>query len=104
MGKGQTVQTEEAQGKALVDAALKNGVKHFVYTSVDRGGDKSYDNPTYVPHFISKHNIEHHLVDSSKGTDMGWTVLRPTAFLEVCGSNPLSLISLLTSERALRLA
>ncbi|KAF2098576.1 NAD(P)-binding protein [Rhizodiscina lignyota] len=82
MGNGQTVETEEKQGKALVDEALKNGVKHFVYTSVDRQGDKSYDNPTSVPHFVSKHNIEHHLVDSTKGTDMGWTILRPTAFFE----------------------
>lgn len=50
---------EEAQGKKLIDESIKNGVKHFVQTSVDRGGDeKSWTNPTDVPHFISKHNIE----------------------------------------------
>lgn len=84
MGQGQSVETEEAQGKALVDEALKYDVKHFVYTSVDRQGDKSYENPTNVPHFISKHNIEHHLVDSIKASNdkMTWTILRPVAFME----------------------
>ena len=73
---------EETQGKAVVDAALAHDVKHFVYTSVDRGGDaKSYDNPTNIPHFISKHNIEHHLVDNA-GSRMTWTILRPVAFMD----------------------
>lgn len=77
--------SEEEQGKALVDAALEHGVKMFVYTSVDRGGDKSFDTPTPIPHFISKHNIEHYLVDKAgaKGEKMQWTILRPTAFLDV---------------------
>jgi uncharacterized protein YbjT (DUF2867 family) len=83
MGNGQTVNTEEAQGKALVDAALANKVKFFIYSSVDRGGDqKSYDNPTPIPHFISKHRIEHHLRDNA-GDKMQWTILRPVAFMEV---------------------
>ena len=74
---------EEQQGKDLIDAALGNGVKHFVYTSVDRGGnEKSWDNPTDVPHFISKHNIEQHLKTKAAGTDMSWTVLRPVAFMD----------------------
>ncbi|KAJ5760223.1 nmrA-like family protein [Penicillium odoratum] len=73
---------EERQGKAMVDMALKNKVKYFVYTSVDRGGEASIDNPTLVPHFINKHNIEHHLMDSAKNTEMNWTILRPTAFID----------------------
>ncbi|KAJ1711090.1 nmrA-like family protein [Aspergillus flavus] len=56
--------SKEIQGKALVDAALNNNVKFFVYTSVDRGD-----------------NIEHHLINRSKGTDMQWVILRPVAFL-----------------------
>jgi hypothetical protein len=49
---------------------------------VDRGGnDKSYDNPTDIPHFISKHRIEHHLVENA-GDKMGWTILRPVAFMD----------------------
>jgi nucleoside-diphosphate-sugar epimerase len=76
------VQTEEKQGKDLVDSALANNVQHFVYTSVERGGEaKSYENPTPIPHFISKHNIEHHLVDAA-GDKMKWTILRPVAFME----------------------
>jgi uncharacterized protein YbjT (DUF2867 family) len=81
-GKGQNVETEEKTGKALVDEALKRGVSHFVFTSVDRGGDKSLDNPTEIPHFKSKHNIERHLIDSAKGTKMSYTILRPVAFMD----------------------
>ena len=67
----------------MVDAALANDVKFFVYSSVDRGGDKkSWENPTDVPHFISKHNIEHHLVKATKGKEMQWTILRPVAFMD----------------------
>jgi uncharacterized protein YbjT (DUF2867 family) len=72
---------EERHGKQLVDAALKNGVSHFVYASVDRGTN-SDDNPTNVPHFITKHNIEQHLFTQSKGSNMTWTVLRPVAFFD----------------------
>ncbi|RYP75157.1 hypothetical protein DL771_002618 [Monosporascus sp. 5C6A] len=82
LGKGASSELEEVQGKALVDAALSHNVKFFVYSSVDRGGEKSFDNPTTVPHFISKHNIEHHLVDSARTTDMQWTIIRPTVFME----------------------
>ncbi|KAF5255834.1 hypothetical protein FOXYS1_13727 [Fusarium oxysporum] len=73
---------EEKQGKDLVDAALKNKVKHFVYSSVDRNGLKSIENPTDIPHFMSKHNVELHLLRRTTGTDMGWTILRPVAFME----------------------
>jgi len=80
------VEVEEQQGKALVDESLKQSVKHFVYTSVDRGGnEKSWDNPTNVPHFSSKHRIEQHLHDSTAkqgGDAMSWTILRPVAFMD----------------------
>lgn len=86
MGKGQSVESEERQGKALVDESVKQGVKHFVYSSVDRGGDeRSWVNPTEVPHFISKHRVELHLRDAAagmQGEKMGWTVLRPVAFMD----------------------
>ncbi|KZL72618.1 nucleoside-diphosphate-sugar epimerase family protein (NmrA-like family protein) [Colletotrichum tofieldiae] len=79
MGFGQGGGGELGQGKALVDASLKAGVKFFVYTSVERHGA---DNPTNVPHFIHKHEIERHLFNKTKGTDMEWVVLRPVAFME----------------------
>ncbi|KAJ5699500.1 hypothetical protein N7536_002513 [Penicillium majusculum] len=74
--------SEEIQGKNLVDKAIKQDVKFFVYSSVDRGGEeRSYNNPTKIPH-INKHNIEHHLIDCTKNNDMRWTILRPVAFYE----------------------
>ncbi|OKL63967.1 hypothetical protein UA08_00804 [Talaromyces atroroseus] len=74
---------EESQGIALVDEAIKQNVKFFVYSSVDRGGEnRSFNNPTKIPHFIKKHNIEHHLIDRAKHSGMDWTILRPTAFYE----------------------
>ena len=85
MGSGQTPVTEEAQGKAMVDAAIAHGVKVFVYTSVDRGGDVVSDtNPTPVPHLISKHHIEQHLkAKTANGTKgMSYTILRPVAFMD----------------------
>ncbi|KAI0378931.1 NAD(P)-binding protein [Hypomontagnella monticulosa] len=82
IGGGANHRTEEVQGKALIDASIKNGVKHFVYSSVDRCGDKSDQNPTDIPHFISKHNIEQHLYAKTKKGEMDWTVLRPVAFFE----------------------
>ena len=82
MGFTSGADAEYTQGRDLVDAALKAGVKHFVYTSVDRHGDASIDNPTNVPHFISKHKIEKHLIDSTKNGEMTWTILRPVAFME----------------------
>ncbi|OKL60738.1 hypothetical protein UA08_04250 [Talaromyces atroroseus] len=74
---------EEPQGKALVDEALKQNVKFFVYSSVDRGGEvTSLSNPTNIPHFIHKHNIEKHLIEKTKNTEMQWFILRPTAFFD----------------------
>jgi uncharacterized protein YbjT (DUF2867 family) len=54
-------------------------VSHFVYTSADRGVNSETD-PTNVPHFITKYNIEKHLAAQAKGSNR--TVLRPVAFLE----------------------
>lgn len=67
----------------MIDEAIKQKVKFFVYSSVDRGGEeRAYNNPTKIPHFVKKHNIEHHLVDRTKDSDMRWTILRPVAFYE----------------------
>jgi uncharacterized protein YbjT (DUF2867 family) len=94
MGRGASPETEEAQGKALVDAALASDVKFFVYTSVDRGGDdKSFETPTEIPHFVSKHNIEHHLVDKAAGK-MQWFILRPVVFMEVIEPDPVRCLML----------
>ncbi|XXH04337.1 hypothetical protein Hte_010751 [Hypoxylon texense] len=87
VGKGVTLESEVAQGKALIDESIKASVKHFVYSSVERGGDDaSWDNPTPVPHFQSKYHIERHLRDATgpgkPGAATGWTILRPVAFMD----------------------
>jgi uncharacterized protein YbjT (DUF2867 family) len=85
LGPGVTFESEVKQGKALIDESLKHGVSHFVYSSVDRGGNaKSFDNETPIPHFQSKFQIEKHLLEQagSKGEKMGWTILRPVAFMD----------------------
>jgi uncharacterized protein YbjT (DUF2867 family) len=74
---------EEAQAKPLIDESIKNGVEHFVFTSVDRGGDKSETNPTNIEHFASKHRIEEYLKEKSgNGNKMSYTILRPVAFMD----------------------
>jgi len=75
---------EEAQAKPLIDESIKNGVEHFVFTSVDRGGPgKSEKNPTNIAHFASKHRIEEYLKEkSANGNKMSWTILRPVAFMD----------------------
>ena len=88
MGTKEAVSAEETHGNNLIDAALANDVKHFVYTSVDRGGAGVSDtNPTPIAHFISKHNVELHLKEKAEGTSMTWTILRPVAFMENLGPN-----------------
>ncbi|KAF1976332.1 NAD(P)-binding protein [Bimuria novae-zelandiae CBS 107.79] len=85
LGPGVTFEGEIAQGNALIDESVAHGVKHFVYSSVDRGGNvKSFENETPIPHFQSKFRIEKHLLEKagSKGEKMGWTILRPVAFMD----------------------
>lgn len=95
-GRADTANAEVRRGKGLVDAALAAGVRHLVYSSVERGGDdKSWGDPTRVPHFRSKWEVELHLRDASaaaataagkagaeKRPPMTWTVLRPVAFMD----------------------
>ncbi|MEU0399083.1 NmrA/HSCARG family protein [Streptomyces sp. NPDC006197] len=67
-------EAEERQGRAVADAAVRAGVKHFVYSSV--GGA---DRDTRVPHFESKLRIEEYL----KSLDLPLTVLRPVMFHDI---------------------
>lgn len=78
---------EEDQAIPLIDAAVAHGVKHIVFTSVDRGGDeKSWSNPTDIKHFAAKHHIEVYLRDKAAkeegGNKFTWTILRPVAFFD----------------------
>jgi uncharacterized protein YbjT (DUF2867 family) len=67
------VQQEISNGKALADAANRQGVRHFVYTSV-----ASAEKHTGIPHFESKFQIEEHI----RATGLACTILRPVFFME----------------------
>ena len=100
--------SEEDQAKALIDASIKYRVKHFVFSSADRGGPLSDTNPTTVPNLLSKHNIEEYLKEQAEGR-MTWSILRPSTFMDMLttdihgkgfgrlweglGSKPLQLVS-----------
>ncbi|CAG8127781.1 unnamed protein product [Penicillium salamii] len=74
---------EKRQGIALIDESIKQNVEFFVYSSVDRHGTDSDHNPTPVPHFIHKHEIEVHLkAKATRHSNMQWTILRPVAFFD----------------------
>ena len=76
---------EEEQAKPLIDASIARGVEHFVFTSVERGGDvKSDTTITDIPHFITKYNVEEYLKKqiAAKNSKMQWTILRPVAFMD----------------------
>lgn len=75
--------SEVAQGTALIDAAVKAGVSKFVFTSVDRGVNSDTD-PTDVPHFRTKYDIEQHLIAQARASNgkMSYTILRPAFFMD----------------------
>ncbi len=57
----------------------------FVYSSgAWRRDEKSWANATPIPHFQTKQLIEIHLRDKAQG--MGWTILRPVAFMDNLGN------------------
>ncbi|KAK1718545.1 hypothetical protein BDP67DRAFT_505781 [Colletotrichum lupini] len=74
---------DEAQAIPLIDAAIAHKIPHIVFSSVDRGGDeRSWTNPTPVPHFVAKHRVEVYLRDKTRGTQTRWTILRPAGFMD----------------------
>lgn len=83
-GTPEQVKHEEVEARAMIDAALKHNVKHFVQASGDRGGEeRSWHDPTPVPHFETKYNIERYLKEKTEGSGMSYTILRPVTFM-VC--------------------
>ena len=74
---------EEEQALPPIDASIKHGVKHIVFTSIDRGGPESEDAPTgEVRNFAAKYRIEQHLKQQAAKSGATWTILRPTAFMD----------------------
>jgi uncharacterized protein YbjT (DUF2867 family) len=80
--------SEEEHTLPFIDAAATSGVKHLIFTSVDRGVNSDTD-PTDVPHFATKFRIEQYLKKKSEETisrpngKMDWTILRPTYFMDM---------------------
>ena len=70
---GTSIDTEITQGKRLVDAAIANGVKHFVFSSAANA-----DKNTGIPHFDSKYEIELYL----RSQPIDWTIIGPGAFMD----------------------
>jgi len=101
---------EEEQALPPIDASIAHGVKHIVYTSIDRGGEASNQMPTHVGNFAVKYRIEQYLKQKAAESGVTWTILRPTAFMDNLspdfngkafasmwagiGSKPLQLVSL----------
>ncbi|MDB5106479.1 MAG: NmrA family protein [Fibrobacteres bacterium] len=69
---------EVREGKALIDAAKRAGVGHFVYSSV-----ASADRDTGLAHFESKRIIEQYL----EASGLAYTILRPVFFMENLDAN-----------------
>ncbi|KAI4150715.1 MAG: hypothetical protein LQ340_003940 [Diploschistes diacapsis] len=76
--------SEEVEGKAFVDESVKAGVKHLVFSSVERGSANGGFNPTDVPHFATKHKVEAHLMEAANKSQakLTYTILRPVFFLD----------------------
>lgn len=64
---------EIQHGKRVADAAKEEGVKHFVYSSVE-GADRN----SRIPHFETKWEIEKYI----HSIDLPFTILRPVFFME----------------------
>ena len=67
------VEAEVQHGVALIDAAHRSEISHFIYSSVC-----SADQNTGIPHFDSKWKIEEHL----RASGMPYTIVRPVYFME----------------------
>lgn len=72
---------EEKDGKAMTAAATAAGVKHIVFTGADRGKNSETD-PTNIPHFASKFNIEKDIEEKAKSGRLTYTFLRPVCFFD----------------------
>jgi len=60
-------------GKNMIDAAKRNDISHFIYSSVCNAGDS-----TNVPHFETKYIIEQYL----RSSGLPATICRPVKFME----------------------
>jgi len=78
-GLGARADKEERQGILLADLALEFGVSHFIFSSIERGGE-GFDYLLTLDR-MAKARIERHI---KRMTERGlkWTILRPGFFME----------------------
>lgn len=77
--RGDSLETVDRLGSlALVEAAANAGVSRFIYTSLDRTA------PANNPFVRYKREVE----ATVRGSGMAWTVLQPTAFMEIHAGAP----------------
>ncbi len=74
-------EAEWQQLQTCIDAARTAGVKHVVYSSVQRAADLAN-----VPHFAQKHRAEEYL----RASGLDWTILRPVFFMDNFGAEALA--------------
>lgn len=67
------IESEVNQGKAVVDAALRANIKHFIYSSYAGAEDQPG-----IPFIDSKWEIEQYIRKSG----LNWTIFRPVFFME----------------------
>ncbi|KIK52967.1 hypothetical protein GYMLUDRAFT_49636 [Collybiopsis luxurians FD-317 M1] len=81
-GLGANADGEEAQGKTIANLALEYGVSTFIFSSVERGGQKDDDKPEILMQDrYAKVKIEQYIKQlGEKG--LPWTILRPGFFME----------------------
>ena len=72
-GRNRSEAVDDAGHRALVDAARAAGVAHFVYTSV-LGASPGHP----LDFFRTRYAVEQYV----KGSGLGYTILRPSAFME----------------------
>ncbi|TFK61648.1 NAD(P)-binding protein [Pluteus cervinus] len=78
-GLGANADAEEMHGKFLADLAVEYGVKCFIFSSVERGGEEKDDDA--VLDRLAKVRIERH-VRSLGDKGLPWVILRPGFFME----------------------
>ena len=72
-GKNKSKNVDDRGHKSLIDAAVRSGVTHFIYTSV-YGASKQHP----IDFFRTKYEIEQYLVNSR----LNYTILRLAPFME----------------------
>lgn len=74
-------EAEWQQLQTCIDAAQDTGVKHVVYSSVQRAADLAD-----VPHYAQKIRAEEYL----QASGLAWTILRPVFFMDNFGAEALA--------------